>query len=170
MQKSDELLEFLEANGISAKTYEHPPVHTVEESQALRGDIPGLHTKNLFLRDGKKNYFLFVTEENAAVSIKALARKIGARAGLSFGSPEALMELLGIKPGSVSVLAAINDKEKRVTIVLDRQLLQGSAINCHPLTNRRTTSLSKQALEGFLALTGHTPLYISLVESDATGA
>jgi Ala-tRNA(Pro) deacylase len=170
MQKSDELLEFLEANGISAKTFEHPPVHTVEESQTLRGDIAGLHTKNLFLRDGKKNYFLFVTEENAAVSIKALARKIGAKAGLSFGSPEALMELLGIRPGSVSVLAAINDTASKVTIVLDEQLLKASSINCHPLTNRRTTSLSKEALASFLALTGHTPLYVSLLEESPNGA
>src|SRR5580692_10932346 len=102
---SDELLKHLESNGISAETFEHPPVHTVEESRQLRGNIPGIHTKNLFLRDGKKNYFLFVTDESAAVHLKSVARKISARGGLSFGSPEALMELLGIEPGSVSLLA-----------------------------------------------------------------
>ncbi len=170
MQKSDELLRYLEAKGIIAKTFEHPPVHTVEELQKLRGDIPGLHTKNLFLRDGKKNYFLFVTDENSTVNIKALARKIGAKGGLSFGSADALMEVLGIQPGSVSVLAAINDQGKRVTVVLDEQLLKASAINCHPLTNRRTTSLSKEALGNFLAATGHTPLYVSLVDDGESGA
>lgn len=165
MQKSDELLSYLEANGITAKTFEHPPVHTVEESRDLRGNIPGSHTKNLFLRDGKKNYFLFVTDEDTAVNLKSLSRKIGAKGGLSFGSPDALMDLLGILPGSVSVLAAINDKEKKVTVVLDEQLLQASTINCHPLTNTRTTSLSRDDLVAFLAATGHAPLYVSLQET-----
>ncbi len=165
MQKSDELLTYLESNGIAAKTFEHPPVHTVEESRELRGNIPGIHTKNLFLRDGKKNYFLFVTDEDAVIHLKSLGRKIGARGGLSFGSPDALMELLGILPGSVSVLAAVNDKEKKVTVVLDEQLLQASTINCHPLTNTRTTSLTREDLAAFLAATGHTPLYVSLQDA-----
>jgi Ala-tRNA(Pro) deacylase len=163
-EKSDELIKYLDGKKILSKTFEHPPVHTVEESQRLRGDIPGVHTKNLFLRDGKKNYFLFVTDENSTVSIKTLARKVGAKGGLSFGSPEALMELLGIEPGSVSVLAAINDEARKVKIALDKQLLKASVINCHPLTNRRTTSLTKEALDDFLASTGHEPLYVSLQE------
>jgi Ala-tRNA(Pro) deacylase len=168
MQKSDQLLKYLENNRVNATTFEHPPVHTVEESRALRGDIPGIHTKNLFLRDGKKNYFLFVTNESANVQLKSLGRQIGAKGSLSFGSPEALMELLGILPGSVSLLAAINDTEKKVTIVIDRQLLLASAINCHPLTNTRTTSLSREGLAAFLTLTGHTPLYVSLAENLAS--
>jgi Ala-tRNA(Pro) deacylase len=164
MQNSDELLKYLESNGISARTFEHPPVHTVEESRALRGDIPGAHTKNLFLRDGKKNYFLVVTDESANVRLKPLVRKIGAKGSLSFASPEALMELLGIQPGSVSLLAAINDIGKKVAVVIDEQLLTASAINCHPLTNTRTTSLSSEGVATFLKSTGHTPLYISLGE------
>ncbi|WP_423958944.1 YbaK/EbsC family protein, partial [Bradyrhizobium sp.] len=93
MQKSDELLRYLEDKGIHAKTFEHPALHTVEESRALRGDIPGIHTKNLFLRDSKRNYFLVVTDESTSIQLKALARKIGAKGNLSFGSPDALMEL-----------------------------------------------------------------------------
>jgi Ala-tRNA(Pro) deacylase len=168
MQKSDELLKFLETNGVNAKTFEHPPVHTVEESRASRGDIPGVHTKNLFLRDGKKNYFLFVTDESASVQLKSLGRKIGAKGSLSFGSAEALMELLGILPGSVSLLAAINDTGKKVTVVIDKRLLLASAVNCHPLTNTRTTSLSRDDLAAFLSATGHTPLYVSLDEDPAS--
>jgi Ala-tRNA(Pro) deacylase len=162
LTKSDELLAYLKANGISAATFDHAPVHTVEESRDLRGDIPGVHTKNLFLRDGKKNFFLFVTEESASINLKALAKLIGAKGGLSFGSPEALLEHLGITPGSVSVLAAINDTEHKVTIVLDERLFQASPINCHPLTNSRTTSLTKQNLGAFLDLLGREPLYVSL--------
>jgi Ala-tRNA(Pro) deacylase len=168
MNQSDELLAYLESNGIEASTFEHPAVHTVEESKSLRGDIPGLHTKNLFLRDGKKNYFLFVTDEDAAVNLKQLARKVGAKGGLSFGSADALMELLGIQPGAVSVLAAVNDKERKVRIVLDRRLADAVAINCHPLSNQRTTSLSRASLEKFLAVTGRDPSYIDL-EDDVSG-
>jgi Ala-tRNA(Pro) deacylase len=164
IKSSDELLKFLEEKHIASKTFEHPPVYTVEESRKLRGDIPGAHTKNLFLRDAKKNYFLLVADEKASVDIKALARKIGAKGRLSFGSPEALLELLGITPGSVSVLAAINDKDRKVTIVLDEQLLQASAISCHPLINQRTTVLSTQAIGEFLAATGHEPIYVALDE------
>ncbi|MBN8991318.1 MAG: prolyl-tRNA synthetase associated domain-containing protein [Rhizobiales bacterium] len=164
MDDSDALLEHLKKVGVDARTYEHPPVHTVEESKALRGDIPGLHTKNLFLRDGKKNYFLFVTDEDAAINLKQLSKKIGAKGGLSFGSPDALMEMLGIRPGAVSVLAVVNDAEGRVRLMLDRRLENATAINCHPLNNARTTSLSREAFAKFLASTGRVATYVDMDE------
>jgi Ala-tRNA(Pro) deacylase len=162
MRESDELLKYLRCNEINAKTFEHPPVQTVNEARILRGNIPGIHTKNLFLRDSKKRYFLFVTEESATVQLKELGRKIGAKGSLSFASPEDLTELLGVQPGSVSVLAVINDADTKVTVVIDRQLSSASTVNCHPLTNTRTTTLSKEGLATFLTLTGHTPVYVSL--------
>lgn len=160
MNDSDTLLAYLEKNGVNAQTFQHPAVHTVEDSKALRGDIPGLHTKNLFLRDGKKNFFLFVTDEDATINLKQLARKVGAKGGLSFGSPDALLELLGIRPGAVSVLAIVNDEQGRVKLVLDRKLEAASAINCHPLSNERTTSLSQEAFARFLATAGRKAVYI----------
>jgi len=165
-EKSDELLKYLEDNGIAVRTFEHPPVHTVEESRALRGDIPGVHTKNLFLRDGKKRFFLFVTDESSAINLKALSKIIGAKGGLSFGSPDALMEMLGITAGSVSLLAALNDPEQKVTVVIDEALLRAEKINCHPLTNQRTTSLTRSDISAFMKATGHTPMYVSLEEPD----
>ena len=164
MDESDALLAYLNKAGVEARTYEHPPVHTVDESKSLRGDIPGLHTKNLFLRDGKKNYFLFVTDEDAAINLKQLAKKIGAKGGLSFGSPDALMEMLGIRPGAVSLLAVVNDKEGQVKLMLDRKLAMATAINCHPLTNQRTTSLSQEAFGRFLAATGRVATYVDIEE------
>lgn len=162
MTQSDELLAYLDNNGVAVRTFEHPPVHTVEESKALRGTIPGLHTKNLFLRDGKKNYFLFVTDEDAAINLKQLAKKIGAKGGLSFGSPEALLEMLAIRPGAVSVLAVVNDSERKVELVLDSRLASATAINCHPLSNERTTSLSSDAFAKFLAVTGREAVYVDI--------
>src|SRR3954464_8688667 len=92
---SDEILQYLTANGIRAQTIEHPAVHTVEESQRLRGDIPGRHTKNLFLRDSRKNFCLFLTDEDSAVDLKGLRSKIGAKGNLSLRSPQMLADLLG---------------------------------------------------------------------------
>ncbi|WP_029003748.1 prolyl-tRNA synthetase associated domain-containing protein [Azorhizobium doebereinerae] len=158
----DDVLRYLDAHGIAARTYEHPAVHTVAESQALRGDIPGAHTKNLFLRDGKKTYFLVTLEENTPVDLKGLRAKIGARGGLSFASPEALFEHLGVLPGSVSLLALVNDPDHRVQVVLDASLLAAEMVNCHPLSNEKTTSLTPAQLAAFLAATGHSSLAIDL--------
>ena len=160
-----EVLNYLERIGIMAKTYEHAAVHTVEESRELRGKIPGIHTKNLFLRDSKKKFFLVVTDEATQINLKALGPRIGAKGGLSFGSPEALMQNLGITPGSVSLLAAVNDSEKRVTVVLDEALLKAPLVNCHPLSNQFTTSLSPEGISAFLSATGHPPLHISFADS-----
>jgi Ala-tRNA(Pro) deacylase len=164
--QSDEILSYLERHGIDAITHTHAAVHTVDESRELRGNIPGVHTKNLFLRDGKKKFFLVVTDEATKINLKALGPRIGARGGLSFGSPEALLQNLGITPGSVSVLAAVNDTEKHVTVVLDAALMKADVVNCHPLDNRFTTSLSPADITVFLASTGHTPLYVALSEGE----
>jgi Ala-tRNA(Pro) deacylase len=165
----DDVLDFLARNQIEARTFNHPAVHTVAESQALRGDIPGAHTKNLFLRDGKKSYFLVSIEENTPVDLKGLRAKIGARGGLSFGSAEALYEHLGVLPGAVSLLAALNDTQGQVTVALDEALLAAPFVNCHPLTNEKTTSLTPERLLAFLALTGHEPLRISMTTEAAEG-
>jgi Ala-tRNA(Pro) deacylase len=162
-RKSDKLIKFLDENGICSKTYNHSPVNTPQGEQRLRQSIPGTHTKTLFLQDGDNNYFLFTTDDNLAVSIDTLARAIDVKGGsLSVGSPSALMELLEIGPESLSALAVINDVAKKVAVVIDERLMKASAINCRPLTNRRTTSLSKNALVDFLATTGHTPRFVSL--------
>lgn len=158
----DALLAVLAENGIDATTYDHPPVHTVAQSQALRGAIPGAHTKNLFLRDGKKSYFLVTIAEDTPVSLKALKGQIGARGSLSFGSAEALMACLGVAPGSVTLLAAANDAERQVRIVIDAALMRAQAVGCHPLTNDRTTALTPDALRAFFRMTGHELLEVEI--------
>ncbi|GGF81917.1 prolyl-tRNA editing protein [Azorhizobium oxalatiphilum] len=162
----DDVLRFLDAHGIAARTHTHPPLRTVAESQALRGNIPGAHTKNLFLRDDKKTYFLVSIlvppGDDRPADLKALRHRIGARGRLSFGTPEALYEHLGVRPGSVSLLALMNDPEHRVSVVIDDALMASDIINCHPLTNDKTTGLSAAGLTAFLAATGHQPLTVDL--------
>jgi Ala-tRNA(Pro) deacylase len=164
---SNELLAYLADNNIEAITHEHPPVHTVDESRRLRGNIAGIHTKNLFLRDNKKTYFLVVANEAAMVNLKELRHKIEARGALSFGTPEMLLELLGVTAGAVSLLALVNDREHKVILAIDESLMTAEVVNCHPLSNCRTTSLSAAGILGFLSSTGHQPLRISFdVEED----
>lgn len=158
----EDLLACFDALGISHKTVTHQPVFTVAESQALRDEIPGGHTKNLFLKDKKGSYFLVTLEENAEVDLKAIHGLIGGRGRVSFGSADALMEMLGVIPGSVTVFAAINDPEHRVTIVLDAPLLAHEVINGHPLSNDATTSVGRDDLMRFLAHTGHSPLVVKV--------
>ena len=153
----NELFAALDALGITYETVKHPPLFTVEQSQALRGQIPGGHTKNLFLRDKKNALYLVVAEEDAEIELKGLHRLLGATGRFSFGSADLLREVLGVVPGAVTPFGAINDTEGRVTVVLDAALMQHATINCHPLVNTMTTSLGRDDLVKFLQSTGHEP-------------
>src|SRR5689334_21717854 len=152
----DDLFAFLDREGIPHKTATHAPLFTVEQSQALRGTIPGGHTKNLFLKDKKDAVFLVVAPEDARVELKTLHHRLGA-ARLSFGSSALLEELLGVSPGAVTAFGAMNDKTLRVNVVLDAGLMENAVINCHPLTNTMTTSIGRDDLVKFLEATGHPP-------------
>ena len=158
----DDLFTRLDALGIAYRTTDHAPVFTVEESRGLRGLIAGAHTKNLFLRDNKKVFFLVTLEEERAVDLKRLRGLIGAKGGLSFASPEALFEHLGVRPGSVSPFAAINDEAATVRVFLDKDLLAAETVNCHPLINTKTTSIAPVDLVAFLKATGHEPGILDL--------
>jgi Ala-tRNA(Pro) deacylase len=152
----DDLFAFLESLGIAHQTVTHAPLFTVEQSQALRGAIPGGHTKNLFLKDKKDAVFLVVAPEEGRVDLKTLHHKLGT-SRFSFGSAALLDELLGVAPGAVTAFGAINDKESRVNVVIDAGLMQHAVINCHPLTNTMTTSIARDDLVKFLKATGHIP-------------
>jgi len=160
------LLERLEALGIRAQTHTHPPLRTVEESRRLRGDLPGAHCKNLFLKDKKGALWLVVTLEHRQLDMTRLARRIGA-ARLSFGRAELLMEVLGVEPGAVSPFALVNDGERRVRVVLDAEMMRMPLLNFHPLVNTRTTSLSAEDLTRFIAACGHEPMLLDLAELES---
>lgn len=159
---SDDLLARLAALGVATETRDHAPVLTVEEMMAECGDLAGAHTKNLFLRDNKKNYFLVSMLHDAALDMKALRPLIGAKGGLSFGSPEALLETLGVVSGAVSPFAAANDGEGRVSVWLQQELMAHEALNFHPLRNDRTTTIAPEGLKRFLADIGHAPSLFTL--------
>lgn len=153
---SEDLLAYLEERGIESSTVEHPPVFTVEEARRLRGDLPGAHSKSLFLRNKKGRMWLVVTLEDRPIDLKELGVRLES-GRLSFGSPERLMRYLGVIPGAVTPFAVINDQEGVVTVALDRQMLEVEPLNFHPLDNTKTTAISTASLIRFLNATGHTP-------------
>jgi len=157
----DQLLASLDALGIAHKTYSHPPVFTVAEAVRLRGQLPGGHCKSLFLKDKKGGLWLVVALEASRVDLKRLADALGAPR-FSFGSAELLYQVLGVRPGSVTPFALANDADHRVTIVLDRAMLDRDPLNYHPLENDRTTAISAADLLRFIAACGHNPRILDL--------
>src|SRR5262245_5302827 len=153
----NELFAFLDRLGIAHTTVTHPPLFTVEESRALRGQIPGGHTKNLFLRDKKGALFLVSALEDAAIELKSLHRTLQASGRFSFGSAELMREMLGIEPAAVKPFAPMNDTGLRVTVVLDPAMMEHERLNFHPLRNTMTTSIGRDDLVRFLTATGHPP-------------
>lgn len=161
-KSAEDLFRFLDELGIKHTTKRHAPVFTVAESVALRDEIPGGHTKNLFLKDKKDNYFLLTVEENATVDLKTIHQTIGAASKVSFGKPEKLMEYLGVIPGAVTAFGAINDTEGKVKVILDKALMEFDKINCHPLSNDQTTSIASKDMLRFMEATGHEPLVLKV--------
>jgi Ala-tRNA(Pro) deacylase len=157
----DGLLAALDQLGIAHQTVRHPALHTVAESQALRGTLPGGHTKNLFLKDKKSRHFLVSMEEDAVVDLKTLHTRIGGSGRLSFGSADDMERLLGVRPGAVTLFGAINDKGGDVTVFIDEGLLAHDAINAHPLTNEATTTIATADMLRFLEAYGHAPATLS---------
>jgi Ala-tRNA(Pro) deacylase len=148
-------MQILAQLGIEHQTFDHPPVFTCEESQQLCPPMPGLKNKNLFLKDEKgKKYFLVSLTQDKQLNLKDLGQKIGVK-GLSFASERRLQEVLGVAPGSVGILALINDTQKLTTVYIDEDLLEAEWFQSHPLVNTSTTCFKMNGFNKFFKHTGH---------------
>ena len=159
----EQLLSHFDAIGIEHRTHSHPRVFTVAEAAALRGSLPGSHCKCLFLKDKKGGYWLAVTLAERRIDLKLLAVRLGAPR-FSFASAIDLNRLLGVRPGSVTPFALINDVEHFVTPVLDAEMLAHETLNYHPLDNDRTTAIAPADLLRLLAATRHSPRILDLAD------
>jgi Ala-tRNA(Pro) deacylase len=146
----------LKALEIAWQTHIHEPVFTVEEAQNLRGSLPGMHTKNLFLKDKSGGLWLVVAREELPIDLNALAKALPAPR-FSFGKPDLMVEVLGIAPGAVTPFALMNDDPPRLTTVFDKGMMDADILNFHPLRNDRTTAISAPDLLKFSEDTGHFP-------------
>ena len=149
MMKKSDLLDILREKNIDFQVHEHKPLYTVEDSEKLRGKIDGSHTKNLFLKNKKNEFFLFTCNERAKIDLKQFSRSINAK-NLSFANENYLEKYLGIKPGSVSPYALLNDKENNVSFYLDENLEKSEKINFHPLINDTTITMKTSDFINFI--------------------
>lgn len=162
----DDLYAALDRLGIAHRTLAHAPVFTVDEGHEIKAALPGGHTKNLFLKDAKEQLWLICALGETPIDLKTLPRVIGS-ARLSFGREERLFEALGVRPGSVTLFALINDAAHRVRLVLDKALLDHAVVNFHPLTNAATTAISRDDMLLFLASLGVAPIIVDFAAAQA---
>ena len=162
---STALFAYLDKLGIDVSTVEHAPLFTVEDSQSLRGDLPGMHSKNLFLKDKKGALWLVVAEENREIRLNHLHKKLGCNR-LSFGNADLLKKVLDVIPGSVTPFALINDQEKQVNVAFDRAFFadENTLLHFHPLRNDRTTAIAPAGLLKFVTSLGYAPQMLDLEE------
>ncbi|PWC31305.1 prolyl-tRNA synthetase associated domain-containing protein [Azospirillum sp. TSO35-2] len=158
---SEGLLERLSGLGIAAVTIRHPPVHTVEEALPHWAALDALHTKNLLLKDAKDQLWLVAAPTDRAIDLKRLPAQIGSKR-LSFAKEDLLFATLGVRQGAVSPFALVNDRERRVRLVLDAALMAAPRVAFHPLTNTATTAIGTDDLRRFLASIGQEPLVVAL--------
>ena len=155
----DEFLAWLDAEGLAHRTVDHPAVFRVGEGLDIKADLPGAHTKNLFLKDKKDRLWLISARQDTVIDLKRADRVIGA-ARLSFGNEGLLKDVLGLTPGSVTAFGLINDRARQVTFVLDRRLWEAEVVNFHPLLNTATTGMDQATFRAFLDRIGVAPVVV----------
>lgn len=147
-----QLCNFLLENKIDFTRFDHQAVFTCEQAAALLEQVPGKHSKNLFLTDkNQENFYLVSTSVEKRVNLKALAELIGSKK-LSFASAQRLQEYLGVEPGSVTLLGLINDLTHKLKVYIDSELWSARTIQCHPLINSSSIVISPDQLKKFFGI------------------
>ena len=149
MFDSNDFINFLKKNKYEYVFNKHKPLFTVNDSKQLRGEIKGVHSKNLFLKNKKNNFFLISCEESSQINLKKISKSLNL-GNLSFAKQEHLVKYLGIKPGSVSPYALINDRDNFVTFYLEKELYESELINFHPLINDSTITMETKKFIEFM--------------------
>lgn len=148
-----EILEVLDKLNIKYEIQEHKPAYTVDDLKDVFLNMEGIGCKNLFLKDAKKNLFLYTLPEDKRADLKTLPEKINSKR-LSFANENDLQTYLGLIPGAVTPLGIINDKEKKVTVVLDKEL-KNNKVLIHPNRNTATISIKYDDLIKFIKYCGN---------------
>ncbi|MBJ26593.1 MAG: DNA-binding protein [Rhodospirillaceae bacterium] len=159
--KPEDLFKRLDFLGIESHTKTHPAVYTTEEASKYCSNMPGAHCKTLFLKDKKGELWLVMSLDYRRINMKKLQNLLGS-ARLSFGKPDLLYDILGVKPGSVTPFSLINDTNHMIKPILDEGIINSEVANFHPLTNTMTTAIKPSDLKLFIADCGHTIRIIDL--------
>ena len=149
MYNSFELIELLKKEKYEIKVHQHDALFTVEDSKKLRGEIDGSHSKNLFLKNKKNEFFLLSCEEAAKIDLKKISKSLEL-GNISFAKQEYLEKYLKIKPGSVSPFALLNDNGSFVNFYLEKTLYESKFVNFHPLINTFTITIETNKFIEFM--------------------
>ena len=141
MLKKDDIIKILQNKSFKFKNYEHEAFFTVNDSNNKRPETEGSHTKNLFLKNKKNQFLMLSCEEKCSIDLKKFSKSIST-GNLSFAREEYLTDILGIKAGSVSPFALLNDKKNLISFYLDFDLYIAEKINFHPLVNTSTITIN----------------------------
>ena len=161
LMKTITLFQFLDQLSLMYECHSHEAVYTVQDANHLKDIIPGAHSKNLFLKDKKKAFYLVSVLEHKRVDLKALSKVLG-KGGLSFANDEDLLENLNVTPGSVTPFGLMHDQSLKVTFVLDRDFLNDTIVNFHPLRNDMTISIGLKEFLHFLDIIEHHPIIMDI--------
>ena len=144
-----EIIELLKKEKYEIKVHEHDALFTVDDSKKLRGEIDGAHSKNLFLKNKKNDFFLLSCEEADKINLKKISKSLEL-GNISFAKQEYLEKYLKIKPGSVSPFALLNDDDFFVNFYLEKTLYESKFVNFHPLINTVTITIETNKFIEFM--------------------
>lgn len=149
----EEVFKILNNLDIDFENFDHRPVFTVEEGADIKANIKGGHSKNLFLKDKDGEFFLICALGETQIKLNQVHKSLQS-ARLSFGSEEYLWEKLGVRPGSVTLFALINNRPPSLKLIIDKAIFENEIINFHPLLNNATTSIKTKNIGKFVKYWG----------------
>lgn len=159
----EKVYDFLDNLGIDYKTLKHPAAFTIEECNKVRDKVNAPVFKNLFLTNKQQtNFYLLVMPGEKVFKTKYLSAQINS-ARLSFANEDFMQLYLGVTPGSVTPLGLINDKDKTVRVLFDRDVLAYDEFACHPCINSASVILRlKDMTDKVVVATGHDITWVTL--------
>lgn len=163
---TEQCLQLLQRIDIPYSVMYHEAAHTVDDLVRFTADsaLPAAgNCKNLFLHE-KKRLWLVVTLVDTKIDMKRLSKRLAGNTATRFASEQAMMENLGIRPGSVTPLAIVNDEAQQVRIFLDSRMQTCAALNVHPLENTATVSISYADLLKYIAHANHEVVILDFDE------
>ena len=163
MDKEIRVYDFLDSLGIEYERIDHEPAMTIEACEEIDRVLEAVICKNLFLCNRQEtDFYLLMIPGDKKFKTKDISAQIGS-SRLSFGKPEYMEQFLDITPGSVSVLGLMNDKENRVQLLIDEEVLEKEYIGCHPCINTSSLRIrTEDMMKKIIPELKHSPKLVRL--------
>jgi len=163
LEKEIRTYDLLDALGITYQRLDHDVANTIGECKEIDERLEATICKNLFLCNSQKTEFYLLMMPGEKKFVTKVVSKMLGKSRLSFAKPEHMAEILDITPGSVSVMGLMNDKERKVTLVIDKVVLEGDYIGLHPCINTSSLKIkTRDLLDKFLPYTQHEVVVIEI--------